>query len=761
MLSFYEISSFAIIVCVIVVDLILAAFVYKSNPRSTTNKIFTLLACIISLWLSFNFFSVQPNLINVSLFWTRMSFLFAVPVSLLFFLLAHTLPSEKILLSPKALYGAISITLLTMLVVVSPLAISGIKIVNNTPLPITGPGMLLFSLVTTNFSMLAVYVLFRRLKLAHGKEKEQLRWIVLGILIMLGLIIITILLPLLLFKSSSFVSLMPLYTAIFIAMTAYAIIRHNFLDIRFLVARSIAYSVVVIILVLTYTGSIFLVGNYVIGYEIKPTNMAVSIFFAFIIAISYQPLLHTIERLTDKLFFKDRYDTRFLLAKLGRIMASTLELKEIAHLILKTLLKDMRISKGYLLLLRDNQIIWSYGQSTNKALEHNFVGDYIFFLIEAALKKKDDNILLFEELQDSAEKDIMREYDMSIAFPLLVEGKPIGLMWFGSKLSGETYSSEDMHLFKIFAPEVAVAVNNSLQYDEIKQFNITLQEKIKHATYNLRSANHKLKELDKMKDDFVSVASHELRTPMTAIKSYLWLALAGKGGKLSKKQEYYLQRSYNSVDRLIKLVNDMLNISRIESGRIFISLTKTNIVDLVGEVVEEIKPRIDELKIKVGFDFNSAGVLSKDEIKEVIADPDKIKEVVLNLIGNSLKFTDEQGSISISFVKEGHKIVTNVKDTGRGIDAKDMPTLFTKFGMIQGSYATNKKASGTGLGLYISKSIIELHNGEMKASSEGIGKGATFSFSLPIYTQSVYKEMIEKLDTGKRDQTIGIIHTSI
>jgi signal transduction histidine kinase len=377
------------------------------------------------------------------------------------------------------------------------------------------------------------------------------------------------------------------------------------------------------------------------------------------------------------------------------------------------------------------------------------------------LKKKDDDILLFEELPDGPEKDIMREYEMSVAYPLLVEGKPIGLMWFGSKLSGETYSTEDMHLFKIFAPEVAVAINNSLQYDEIKQFNITLQEKIKQATSNLRTANHKLKELDKMKDDFVSVASHELRTPMTAIKSYLWLALAGKGGKLSAKQQYYLQRSYNSVDRLIKLVNDMLNISRIESGRIFVSLAKTNIVSLIEEVIEEVKPRIDELKIKIAFDFSSDGVLSKEKVGEVIADSDKIKEVVLNLIGNSLKFTDEGGTISVSFVKDGGRIITRVKDSGRGIDKKDMPTLFTKFGMIQGSYATNKKASGTGLGLYISKSIIELHNGEMKAESEGLGKGSTFSFSVPVYSQSLLKKMSDKLNTGNRDQTIGIIHTSI
>lgn len=324
---------------------------------------------------------------------------------------------------------------------------------------------------------------------------------------------------------------------------------------------------------------------------------------------------------------------------------------------------------------------------------------------------------------------------------------------FGNEINGVLIISLDKKI-----SQLSIAEKEGI-HEIVELIGIALERAKIYA--NLKIANQKLKELDKMKDDFVSVASHELRTPMTAIKSYLWLALAGKGGKLSTKQEYYLQRSYNSVDRLIKLVNDMLNISRIESGRIFVSLAKIDIVDLVTEVVEEIKPRIDELKIKISIDFGNKGTLSRSEIKLVIADVDKIKEVVLNLIGNSLKFTEPGGTISIFFTKDGDKIITNVKDSGHGIDAKDMPTLFTKFGMIQGSYATNKKASGTGLGLYISKSIIELHGGEIQGASEGVGKGSTFSFSLLDYSTAMLKKMTSKLDNGSRDQTIGIIHTSI
>lgn len=739
--------------------LLLGVFTFQSSPKSITNRLFFIFSLTLAIYIGVNYFATIPNTDSLAIFWIRLVMGVALCTNIFYFLLVYEFPNVKRRLS-KSWYYTIGLFTLPLIVLSQTSAIFS-SVLTGTNQPVPGPLMPLFLLHTVVFLGGGVVVLLKKFRGAEGIIKAQLRFLIIATAFMFFAILITNVFFVLVLKTTAFVGLLPIYTTIFVGIISYSIMRHKFLDIRFIVARSIAYSLVVLLLVIAYSVSIFLVGTYIIGYQIMPINMAVSVFFAFIIAISYQPLLHGIEHLTDSLFFKDRYDSRFLLAKLGRIMASTLDLKEIAQLILKTLLKDMKISRGYLLLLRDKKIIWSYGQSYHHSLSQNFVDEYVDFLTQSALKANEDKILLFEDLPDGAEKDIMREYQMTIAFPLVVDGEPIGLMWFGEKLSGEVYSSEDMHLFKIFAPEIAVAVKNSLQYDEIKEFNITLQEKIKDATSHLRTANRKLKELDKMKDDFVSVASHELRTPMTAIKSYLWLALAGKGGKLSKKQEYYIQRSYNSSDRLIKLVNDMLNISRIESGRIYVNLARTAIVNLVEEVVEEVRPRIDELKLKIIFDYKSKGALQKDEIKDVIADPDKIKEVVLNLIGNSLKFTEEGGTIAISFTKDGNKIVTNVKDTGRGIDAKDMPTLFTKFGMIQGSYATNKKASGTGLGLYISKSIIELHDGEMTCHSDGIGKGATFSFSLPLYTDGLLKHMREQLDTGKRDQTIGIIHTSI
>ena len=322
-------------------------------------------------------------------------------------------------------------------------------------------------------------------------------------------------------------------------------------------------------------------------------------------------------------------------------------------------------------------------------------------------------------------------------YPLSFGGKVLGVMVLGMDKLVKDLTRAEKETLKEVIDVVGIALEQAKIYAALKD------------------ANRRLKELDQMKDDFVSVASHELRTPMTAIKSYLWMALSGKGGKLTKKQTYYLERSYTSTDRLIKLVNDMLNISRIESGRLTVNFEKVDLVALAQEVREEVLPRAKELKLKI--------IIDAAKIPQVVADPDKIKEVLFNLIGNSLKFTEEGGCIGVQFEKKGDMIITSVKDTGRGIAAQDIPTLFTKFGMVKGSYATNKKASGTGLGLFITKSIIELHGGDITLASEGLGKGATFSVSLPVYTLGVVKRLLRKnkgkINKGKEKK--GIIHSGL
>lgn len=261
------------------------------------------------------------------------------------------------------------------------------------------------------------------------------------------------------------------------------------------------------------------------------------------------------------------------------------------------------------------------------------------------------------------------------------------------------------------------------------------EQSLTKITQQVYEMNAKLHQLDKLKDDFVSIASHELRTPMTAIRSYAWMALNRPDIPLSEKMKKYLSRTLISTERLINLVNDMLNVSRIEAGRIEVTPKAFDITYLAKEVMEDVAAKAAEKGIKL--------TVLETKIPQVFADSDKLHQVLLNLVGNSLKFTPSGGSIQISFFSDGKVVETSVKDSGTGIIKEDLSRLFQKFARLDNSYVAMSTTGGTGLGLYICKNLIDLMHGKIWASSEGLGKGSTFSFSLPVATE----DLIEKSDT--------------
>ncbi len=298
-----------------------------------------------------------------------------------------------------------------------------------------------------------------------------------------------------------------------------------------------------------------------------------------------------------------------------------------------------------------------------------------------------------------------------IIYPIMSKDQPLGVLTLALHKNPHDVTAEEHNILDAFMDEVAIALENAYLYEEARSVNTMLYE-----------TNKELVGLDKMKDEFVSIASHELRTPMTAINGYVWMLLAGKGGDLSEKQRYYLERVSQSSQRLINLVNDMLSVSRIESGKVQIAISDFDIVDMVKSVYEELQIKSDEKKLD--FSFTSAAPSIK-----VSGDPDKTREVITNLLGNALKFTDK-GSIITTIEEHDQQIRIGVADTGRGVASEDMPKLFKKFGRLDSSLSTVAATTGTGLGLYICKKYVEAMKGTFDVKSE-LGRGSTFAFSLP------------------------------
>ena len=229
------------------------------------------------------------------------------------------------------------------------------------------------------------------------------------------------------------------------------------------------------------------------------------------------------------------------------------------------------------------------------------------------------------------------------------------------------------------------------------------------------------RELDRLKDEFVDRVSHELRTPLFSIQGFVNLILKGKVLDPDVQQEF-LTRVADQANRLSAVVDDLLNVSRIEAGQFELERERVHIQSIAERIVGQLENMAREKSISLVVHSNTL-------LPTVEADPRRIEQVLVNLVGNALKFTPLEGRIAVTTAIEGEELLVQVSDTGMGIPPEAIPNLFSKFFQVDGS--ATRRVGGTGLGLYISKLIIEAHGGRIWAESQQ-GKGSTFSFSLPV-----------------------------
>jgi len=294
----------------------------------------------------------------------------------------------------------------------------------------------------------------------------------------------------------------------------------------------------------------------------------------------------------------------------------------------------------------------------------------------------------------------------------------------------ETWSARFIELgFLAFVVVFGILIIKSVMKE------VEMREKVQRLAFELKDANDRLKEMDQIKSDFVTIASHQLRTPLTAIKGYASLMLEGSYGKVPKKMEDPLNKLFRSSERMVVMVGDFLNVSRIERGKIEYEFSKFDLKKLVKELFEEFKLKMKEEKKtdpKLYFDTDVNGEVM------INADEGKIKQVLSNLIDNSIKYTPalptggHSGFVKISFSLLSNKKAAfiSVKDSGVGMDEDTLEKIFGKFNRAQDASKFNTE--GSGLGLYVAKEFIKKHNGRLWAESPGEGKGSTFFVELPL-----------------------------
>lgn len=322
---------------------------------------------------------------------------------------------------------------------------------------------------------------------------------------------------------------------------------------------------------------------------------------------------------------------------------------------------------------------------------------------------------------DDHVRRLLRSYRVEVVVPLYQRDQLLGYVFIGEHRTRQ-YGSEQLELMQLMAGELAIAVQNALSIEEIRELNHTLQQRIDAATRELRNSNAQLQRLDKAKDEFVSMASHQLRTPLTSVKGYISMVLEGDAGEITPAQKHLLSEAFTSSERMVHLISDFLNVSRLQTGKFLIDKRPIDLARIVEQEIDSLQTTAASRNLS--FEYHKPAkfpLLNLDEAK--------FRQVIMNFADNALYYSKENTVIHVRLALEGSWVTFHVKDTGIGVPRAEQSQLFSKF--YRASNARKQRPDGTGVGLFLAKKVIDAHGGEVVfASAEG--KGSTFGFRLPL-----------------------------
>lgn len=581
-------------------------------------------------------------------------------------------------------------------------------------------GYKIYNLYFNVYFFLAYIYLYRTLRHSSGYQKAQLRYTLSAVIVTSFLAVITnLLLPNL--GIGQYVWAGPIFMIFFAIMISLAIVKHRLFDIRLIVVRSLTYLALIGVVgflygFLAFNAASLLTGGGTVSIEqrILFTTLAVGIAFTF------QPLKKFLDKITNKFFYRDAYDPQALISNLNNVLIGNIELNNLlnssSEIIGNTLKAEFCFFGIRETSNNPRRIVGMHPKEFNEE-DISRVRD-----LTTQTRKK---MIATDELTESqhALREVLVRHDISILVRLtdtpVKETEGLGYIILGPKKSGNPYSSQDQKVLEIIADEMVIAIQNALRFEEIQNFAETLQEKVDEATKNLRKANEKLKKLDETKDDFISMASHQLRTPLTSVKGYVSMVLEGDVGKISNKQRELLDQAFVSSQRMVYLIADLLNVSRLRTGKFIIEAKPTNLADVVeGEInqlTETAKGRGLKLTYKKPKDFP---VLMLDETK--------IRQVIMNFADNAIYYTPSGGHIVVGLEDTGETVEFTVTDDGIGVPKEEQHHLFNKF--YRAGNAKKARPDGTGLGLFMAKKVVVAQEGAIIFKTQE-GKGSTFGFS--------------------------------
>ncbi len=709
--------SFVVLIYIIFLYLIFTKTKNVLIKNSYSFAIFSILLWTVSMIL----YRSAPEI--SSLFWCKVLYVSATFTASSFFIFSIIFPKSKIPHLKLWLITILANFFIVLLVLLSDSVIRGVVVIPGAEKEIIwGPLYVIYSLYISLFFLMGLIVLFKKYLREYGRVKNQIKFVFWGYFIGSNLAMIT---NMMMVSWGDFRLnwLGQILSVIMVAFTVYAIITHRLMDIKFVMRRYSVYLVSMILVLIP----LFVI-KYLVNLYLPLLVSVIDVIVLFVAVLIFPPIKNVIYNLANKFFFSSLYDSRKIIVEVSDKLRSTLNINQLYNYIYDSLNGAMHVKAFGILRYRKKKKCYSteFNVNFNIGRRVNFEKNDT---IQEYFMEKNIPLIIAEagELKDNPKTketlEMLHRMKVEILMPLNVKDNVVGMIVMGAKESGDMYNDEDLQILKIVASQSAIAIENAMLYEETKNFSVKMEEEVKRATADLRAANKKLKKLDEAKSEFISIASHQLRTPLTVIKGYISMMMEGSFGKLSRSISDPLEKVYESNERLINLVENLLNISRIESGRLRFNFQTIQLEKMIESVIEELSSTAEVKGVLLEFKK------LKSDLPKIMVDKEKIRQVIMNLVDNAIKYS-VKGVILITLRKRKGNLIFCIRDNGLGIDKSDMPNLFKKF--IRGNNAMLTHTEGTGLGLFVAKQMIESHQGRIWAESKGKNKGTKFCFELPI-----------------------------
>lgn len=713
----------AILAATCLINISLGVFVLFQNRVARVNNIFGLLATFLSVWVLSSYLTNNPLYGDIAAadVAQRIAYFSATLAIFMATLLTYYYPVNR---RPKK-YETISFGSATLLVAglsLTTLVSGGVSLDEDGNLLFTTGALIGLYLA---YFLVAIVLIIRNLVFpakSITKSKKRQAWIVMLAIIataVLGLIF-NVIIPAI-FDQWQSTEYGPLATVILVGSISYLIARHGLFDVQTAAVRTVGYVGSLAAITLIYFSvasllSVFVLRNQTIDASIAtPINALLAIFLALV----FQPIKSFFDKWSNRIFYRDSYKVDEFYARLSTILSSTVDLRSLLEQASKQIALTLKSSQAFFLIFYEQEVERHMSAGTHG---HTHMLMHDVEVLKDLYVDHNDSFIRTELLEEGSPlQNLLNAKNINIVLPLQQNGKTIGYLFLGEHLSSG-YSARDIGVLSTISNELVIAIQNALSLQEVKDLNATLQQRILAATGELRSSNSQLKHLDEVKDEFISMASHQLRTPLTSIKGYLSMVLEGDVGNISAQQRSLLHEAFKSSERMVRLITDFLNVSRLQTGKFIIEKA---LFDLSSVVIQE----VDNLSVIAKNRNLTLRLVGADGPLPVLADESKIRQVIMNYVDNAIYYSKQNGTIIIKIESTKRDAMVSVIDTGIGVPHAEQEKLFKKF--YRAPNARKQRPDGTGVGLFLARRVIEEHKGKIIFSSKE-GRGSTFGFSLPL-----------------------------